>query len=64
MSTVTDPKTGNTAAVTTCRSCNAPVYWGFTARGKRCPFNVGEDGVATEISHFTTCPQAGRWSKR
>lgn len=63
MTTVTDPKTGVTALVKPCKSCNAPVYWGFTAKGKRCPYDV-VDGEATEASHFTTCPQANGWSKR
>jgi hypothetical protein len=63
MATVTDPKNGVTAVVTTCRSCRAPVYWGYTAKGKRCPYDV-VDGAATEISHFATCPQAKQWTKR
>jgi len=63
MATVTDPKSGVTASVTQCRSCRALIYWGFTASGKSCPFNV-EDGAPTTISHFTTCPHAKTWSKR
>lgn len=46
-----------------CRSCNAPVWWGETAAGKRCPFDV-IDGARTQQSHFATCPQAVGWSKR
>ena len=63
MTTVTDPKSGVTAAVHECRSCHAPVYWGFTEKGKRCPYDV-VDGTATRTSHFTTCPQAQAWSKK
>lgn len=49
--------------VTRCRSCDAPIVWGLTRSGKRCPFDV-VDGRRTETSHFTTCPQAKTWSKR
>ena len=41
----------------TCRSCGAPITWGLTKNGKRCPFNA--DGA----SHFGTCPQAKHWTK-
>lgn len=40
-----------------CRSCGAPVIWGYTKAGKRCPFDP--DGT----SHFATCPQAKTWTK-
>lgn len=63
MTVVTDPKTGVSAHVTECRSCQAPVYWGFTTKGKRCPMNV-VDGEATDVSHFTTCNDPKRWSKK
>jgi len=49
--------------IVACRSCGAPMVWGKTANGSVCPYNV-VDGQATLISHFTTCAQAGRWSKR
>ncbi len=45
-----------------CKSCKAPVVWGVTASGQRCPFDV-VDGVATETSHFRTCPHAKAWGK-
>jgi hypothetical protein len=63
VTTVTDPTTGNKALVTECRSCRAPVYWGFTKNGKRCPFDVVK-GQPTETSHFATCPDAKTWSKK
>jgi len=46
-----------------CRSCGAEMVWGKTAAGKACPFDV-IDGKPTHISHFSTCPDAKRWSKR
>lgn len=46
-----------------CQSCGAEISWGFTPKGKRCPFNV-VDGRPTQQSHFETCPDAGEWSKR
>jgi hypothetical protein len=45
-----------------CRSCGRPIYWGVTATGKRCPYDV-VDGVATTVSHFATCPDANSWRK-
>lgn len=48
-----------------CRSCQAPVWWGLTKNGKRCPFDYDlVTGQPTETSHFTTCPQARTWTKR
>jgi hypothetical protein len=41
-----------------CRSCGAPLIWGETAAGKKCPFNP--DGT----SHFATCPDARSWSRK
>ncbi len=46
-----------------CRSCGAPVMWGKTKSGKWCPFDV-QNGEKTEVSHFTTCPDASKWSKK
>lgn len=63
MSTVKNPLTNTTTLVMPCRSCGQSVYWGFTAKGKRCPYDV-VDGEATTVSHFTTCPDAKQWSKR
>jgi hypothetical protein len=42
-----------------CRSCGAPVEWRKTAKGRWCPYDAG-----TETSHFQTCPDAKRWTKR
>jgi len=42
----------------TCRSCDAPIAWCTTPRGKRAP--IDRDGV----SHFATCPQAEAWRRR
>lgn len=55
MTVVTDPRTGSSALVKPCKLCNAPMYFGFTDAGRRCPFDV-VDGEPTRISHFTTCP--------
>jgi hypothetical protein len=49
---------------TRCRSCNALVWWGTTASGKRCPYDYDDELHATATSHFATCPQARGWSKR
>lgn len=48
-----------TKATERCRSCGAPVEWRRTANGKWCPYDAG-----TETSHFQTCPDAQKWSKR
>jgi hypothetical protein len=36
------------------------VYFGFTAKGRRCPYDV-TGGEATTVSHFTTCREIDRW---
>lgn len=41
-----------------CRSCGAAVVWAKTDSGKWCPYDP--DGA----SHFTTCPDAGKWSRK
>lgn len=43
--------------VSRCRSCDAPIVWCVTPRGKRAPVNA--DGT----SHFSNCPEADRWRK-
>jgi ssDNA-binding Zn-finger/Zn-ribbon topoisomerase 1 len=40
----------------------APVVWGRTRQGKRCPYNVVE-GQPTQESHFLNCPHSRAWSK-
>ncbi len=47
-----------------CRSCGAPIKWGRTAGGVRCPYDVDEAGQKTDVSHFTTCPNAKQHSKK
>ncbi len=52
-----------TARIVQCRSCGSAVWWGTSRAGRPTPFNViGLERTA--ISHFTSCPDAGRWSKR
>ena len=41
-----------------CRSCNQPMWWAVTLKGKLHPLN--DDGT----SHFGTCPQGKTWSKK
>jgi hypothetical protein len=64
MTTVTDPKTGVTARVAECKSCHQAIYWGYTAAGKRCPYDVSAEGEPTTSSHFASCPHAKQWTKR
>lgn len=40
-----------------CRSCQAPIRWEKTEKGKYTPVN--EDGT----THWATCPQAKGWKK-
>jgi hypothetical protein len=41
-----------------CRACGALMVFVKTEKGKTCPVN--EDGT----SHFSTCPEASRFSKK
>lgn len=41
-----------------CRGCHAVIYWIKTPKGKNMP--VDRDGR----SHFETCPDANRFSRR
>jgi len=61
MAVVTDPMSGVSAFVAACRVCRAPVYFGYTPAGKRCPFDV-VDGEPTRVSHFTTCAKVREWT--
>lgn len=53
-----------------CRSCQQPVYWITTPKGKAMPvivsLGVGRAPSATEpgygISHFIDCPDSKEWS--
>ena len=57
----------------TCRSCGAEIVWLQTNSGKRIPVDAETcpDGEAERlyqpehghVSHFATCPQAGKWRK-
>jgi hypothetical protein len=51
------------APIQRCRSCGALTWWGLTAKGRQCPFDV-VDGARTAISHFSTCPDAKNWKRR
>jgi len=63
MATVIDPRTGRAALIMPCRSCNRPVFFGLTAAGKRCPYDV-VDGEPTGESHFRTCTEPQKWSRK
>ena len=58
---------GTEVPITRCRSCAAPIWWGTTARGKRCPFDVytldSGDVAASNTSHFRTCKDARSWTR-
>jgi hypothetical protein len=51
------------AEVVHCCSCGAEMWWGRTVAGKLCPLDV-VDGKHTAISHFSTCTNPKRWSRR
>ena len=73
---MTEKKTWKTRA---CRGCGKPIVWGSTARGQKIPLDLrppvyavleerdGEIIVARDraamVSHFTTCPEASRFSR-
>jgi hypothetical protein len=46
-----------------CRSCGQPIAFGWTAAGKKCPYDV-VDGKVTMTSHFATCTDPQRWSRK
>lgn len=46
---------------TQCRSCGAEIVFGYTAAGKRCPYDF-VDGQVTSTSHFATCDNPKRFS--
>lgn len=52
-----------TIEVSHCRSCGAAIWWGETRTGKLCPFDIVND-EPTQESHFKTCTDAQRWSKK
>lgn len=55
----------DTAHVSRCRSCGAPVVWAKNAVSqKRAPFNPVDERLNVSSSHFATCPDADKWRKR
>jgi hypothetical protein len=56
----------------TCRGCDASIYWIVNANDKKVPIDCDADGcfppTAREeglgVSHFPTCPDANRFSGR
>lgn len=53
-----DILTPSEAKTTFCgqRKCRAMIWWGLTrANGKRCPFDVKDNGERTGTSHWRTC---------
>jgi hypothetical protein len=61
---VRDPGRGVLTPVLACRSCKAPVYFGYGTSGRRTPFNLDDNHQPTRVSHFTTCSDPKRWSKK
>lgn len=54
-----------------CRSCQAPIVWLRTTAGKTMPVDAEstwpgdlEYDKERHTSHFSTCPQASKWSKK
>lgn len=51
-----------------CRSCDAPIVWIRTKRGKSMPLDLGTakegaDGAWTAESHHAHCPDAEKWRR-
>lgn len=70
---LTIPKVGiellDDATIKSCSSCGAPIVWGETAGGKRCPFSVAllvkdKNGRWMMGTHFADCPNPERHRKR
>ncbi len=51
-----------------CRSCQAPVIWTRTKKGRPIPLSVAtiekRDGVKYALPHFADCVNAKKWRKR
>jgi hypothetical protein len=62
VATVYDEVTQVTRPVMACRVCGKPVYFSLTAKGKRCPYDVDDDGQPTRTSHFTSCARVREWT--
>lgn len=56
----------------TCKGCDAPMYWITNDRDRRVPIDCDVEGAHAPtqredgygVSHFTTCPDAERFSGR
>lgn len=54
----------------TCRGCDAPIYWITNEHDKKVPIDCDAEGAyaptaredGAGVSHFTTCPEANRFS--
>jgi len=52
-----------TATIQACRSCGKPIWFGKTAAGRVCPFDViGRERTAQ--THFSTCKTPELWSRK
>lgn len=60
MTTIIDPKSKLATQLKNCKVCDEPIYFGFTDKGKRNPYDV-IDGEPTRVSHFGTCSQVERF---
>lgn len=49
------------APIQRCRVCPAQIWFGRTAAGRSCPFDV-VDGERTAITHFSTCLNVRRFT--
>lgn len=47
-----------------CRSCARPIVWCMTTSGTRHPVDEPATPGAATVSHFATCPDAGKWRTR
>jgi len=58
----------DSAYLTTCASCGAPMAFVRTPAGKAMPLSLAtvetRDGVRYAISHFADCPNSREWSKK
>lgn len=45
--------------VAKCKSCGAPIKWGRTSAGRKCPVDAEPEELSGVFeSHFVTCPNA------
>ena len=44
-----------------CRACGASLEWWLSPAGHRMPMNPMPDLLTPAVSHFATCPEAGRF---